>query len=112
MYDTNFRSIEIDDRDIKTLPLHKLRKPIGMVGQKPVLFSESILDNIIRGSFDEVSMEKIIEISKMANAHDFIGALPEGDNTLVGDRGSRMSGGQKRRIAIERALIQIPKILL
>ncbi|KAL7719946.1 ABC-type xenobiotic transporter [Entamoeba marina] len=113
-YDVTSGEVLFDGHNITGLNIHFLRSQIGMVGQEPVLFAESIMDNIKRGVPDgmTVSNEQIFAATKMANAHDFISALPEGYNTLVGDRGSQLSGGQKQRVAIARALIRNPKVLL
>ena len=113
-YDPTFGQVLLDGHNIRQLNIHFLRSQIGMVGQEPVLFAESVMENIKRGIPEgmEVTNEQIFEICKMANAHDFISALPEGYNTPVGDRGSQMSGGQKQRIAIARALVRNPKVLL
>ncbi|BFU18176.1 p-glycoprotein [Entamoeba histolytica] len=113
-YDPTSGEVLLDGHNIKDLNIHFLRNQIGLVGQEPVLFAESVIDNIKRGVPEgvEVSNEQIYAAAKMANAHDFISAMPEGYNTMVGDRGSQLSGGQKQRIAIARALIRNPKVLL
>ncbi|GAB1225191.1 hypothetical protein ENUP19_0246G0015 [Entamoeba nuttalli] len=113
-YDPTYGDVLLDGHNIKDLNIHFLRSQIGMVGQEPVLFAESVMDNIRRGvpKGVEVSNEQIYAAAKMANAHDFISAMPEGYNTMVGDRGAQISGGQKQRIAIARALIRNPKVLL
>ena len=113
-YDPTYGQITLDGHDIKNLNLHFLRSQIGLVGQEPVLFAGTVMENIRRGipKGMDVSNEQVYQVAKMANAHDFISSLPEGYNTLVGDRGSQMSGGQKQRIAIARALIRNPKVLL
>ncbi|KAL7717532.1 ABC-type xenobiotic transporter [Entamoeba marina] len=113
-YDVTAGEVLFDGQDVRGLNIDFLRSQIGMVGQEPVLFAESIMDNIRRGVPEgmNVSNEQVYAASKMANAHDFISSLPEGYNTLVGDRGSQLSGGQKQRVAIARALIRNPKLLL
>jgi len=113
-YDPTSGQILLDGHDLRDLNIQFLRNQIGMVGQEPVLFAETVMENIKRGIPEGINVtnEQIYEICKMANAHDFISALPEGYNTPVGDRGSQMSGGQKQRIAIARALIRNPKVLL
>jgi len=113
-YDPTHGEVLLDGHNVKDLNIHFLREQIGMVGQEPVLFAESIMDNIKRGipKGMNVTNEQIYTVAKMANAHDFISALPEGYNTMVGDRGAALSGGQKQRVAIARALVRNPKVLL
>lgn len=98
-------------KDIKKLELKSLRKCIGLVQQEPALFASSIFENILYGREDASEVE-VVEAAKLANAHNFISALPEGYSTKVGERGVQLSGGQKQRIAIARAVLKDPKILL
>lgn len=81
------------------------------MSQEPVLFNTSIAENIRHGCH-EASMDDIIEAAENSNAHEFISKLPDGYDTLVGQRGAQLSGGQKQRIAIARALVRKPKILI
>ena len=97
--------------DIKKLNLKFLRKHIGLVQQEPPLFATSIYENILYGK-EGASEAEVIEAAKLANAHSFISALPEGYSTKVGEQGLQLSGGQKQRVAIARAVLKNPEILL
>ena len=110
-YNVKQGSISIDGIDIRGIPLETLRSQIATVFQETFLFSCSIRDNIAYG-MKEISMDQINQAAKMAKAHDFIMELPEGYDTIVGERGMGLSGGQKQRIAIARALIKNPRILI
>lgn len=103
--------ILLDGQDIADLTYESLRKQISLVFQETFLFSASILNNIAYSNRN-ISMDAIIHASKLAKAHDFIMELPEGYNTVVGERGLGLSGGQKQRIAIARAILKDPKILV
>ncbi|KAK6119489.1 hypothetical protein DH2020_046766 [Rehmannia glutinosa] len=110
-YDPTSGKIMIDGRDIKKLKLKSLRKYIGLVQQEPALFATSIYENILYGK-EGATEGEIIEAAKLANAHIFISALPEGYSTKVGERGVQLSGGQKQRVAIACAILKNPSILL
>ncbi|PWA59620.1 sulfonylurea receptor, P-loop containing nucleoside triphosphate hydrolase [Artemisia annua] len=103
--------ILIDDQDITKYNLRNLRKQIGLVQQEPLLFSCSIRDNICYGT-ETCSESEIIEVSKEANIHEFVSNLPDGYDTVVGEKGCQLSGGQKQRIAIARTLLKKPAIML
>ncbi len=110
-YDANVGRVTIDGFDVKDIKISKLRSHIGISLQEVILFSGTIKDNIRYGSPDATEGE-VIEAAKMAQAHEFITAFPEGYDTLVGQRGVNLSGGQKQRVAIARALLVKPKILI
>ncbi|XP_024030607.1 ABC transporter B family member 19 [Morus notabilis] len=103
--------ILIDDEDIRKYNLRWLRAQIGLVQQEPLLFSSSIRSNICYGN-DAASETEIVEVSRQASIHEFISTLPDGYDTVVGEKGCQLSGGQKQRVAIARALLKSPAILL
>ncbi|KAL1914619.1 uncharacterized protein VTP21DRAFT_8150 [Calcarisporiella thermophila] len=112
-YDPTSGKILLDGVDLRDLDVSWLRKQIGVVGQEPVLFDDSIRNNIALGASNRNPTQKEIEEACiMANCHDFISSLPHGYDTRVGELGSQLSGGQKQRIALARALIRNPTILL
>jgi ATP-binding cassette, subfamily B, bacterial HlyB/CyaB len=101
----------IDGVDLNLVDTSWLRRQIGTVGQDTLLFNRSVRDNIAL-SDGSLSMERIIEAAKLSGAHEFILQLPDGYDSVIGERGSRLSGGQRARIAIARALVVNPKLLL
>lgn len=111
LYDVASGQVLVDGRDVREYPLGSLRDGVGMVLQKNVLFSGSILDNLRWGNKD-ATMEEIIEAAKMAQAHEFISSFPDGYETQLGQGGVNVSGGQKQRLCIARALLKKPKILI
>lgn len=110
-YDLINGSIQIDGHDISRVTLESLRDHIAIVPQEPVLFHRSIKENILYGD-PSASEEKMIEVAKKAQAHDFIDALPEKYDSMVGERGVKLSVGQRQRIAIARAFLKEAPILI
>jgi len=110
-YDVTTGAVLVDGHDVRTLDLVSLRRQIGIVLQTSLLFSESIRENIAYGRPD-ASEDEIIAAAKAAQAHEFINELPEGYDTVVGERGITLSGGQRQRVAIARALLMDPRILI
>ncbi|SFK13265.1 ABCB family ABC transporter ATP-binding protein/permease [Methylophaga sulfidovorans] len=109
-YDPQLGRIEIDNQDIKTVTQSSLRRHIGIVPQDTVLFNDTIYHNIAYGK-PSANNEAVIAAAKQANLHDFIQQLPDGYDTIVGERGLKLSGGEKQRIAIARTLLKNPKLL-
>ncbi|NJL37078.1 MAG: ABC transporter ATP-binding protein [Leptolyngbyaceae cyanobacterium SM1_4_3] len=110
-YEVQSGRIAIDGIDIRDLTLFDLRRCIGWVSQDVFLFHGTVADNIGYGSF-EASRDRIIEAAKLAEAHEFIAQLPQGYDTIVGERGQKLSGGQRQRLAIARAILKDPPILV
>jgi ATP-binding cassette, subfamily B, bacterial MsbA len=110
-YDPTTGFISIDGKDIKNYDMVDLRALMGIVTQETVLFNESISKNIAYG-LDNYPMEKIIEVAKIANAHNFILELPNGYDTVIGEQGVKLSGGQRQRLSISRALLKNPPIMI
>lgn len=110
-YDVNDGSISIDGTDIRGVTLNSLREQVGIVPQETILFNGSVYDNILYGRLD-ATKEEVEAAAKAANAHNFIMELPDGYNTMLGDRGVNISGGQRQRISIARAILKNPQILI
>ncbi len=111
LYDVSEGEITLDGRDIRSLDQHSYRSKIGVVLQETFLFNGTIYSNIAYAKHG-ATREEVIRAAKLANAHEFIMRQPDGYNTYVGDRGSTLSGGERQRIAIARAILRNPQILI
>jgi ABC-type multidrug transport system fused ATPase/permease subunit len=111
LYKTKQGKILFDGKDASTLNLRSIRERIGIVSQEIFLFDDTIMNNIRYGK-PEATDEEVYAVSKLSHAHEFITQLPGGYNTKVGERGVKLSTGQKQRISIARALLKDPDILI
>jgi ATP-binding cassette subfamily B protein len=110
-YDGEEGDILIDGHDIRDVGLKPLREQIGVVLQDPFLFNGTVAENISYGKPD-APLDEVVAAAKAANAHDFIIGFPEGYDSLVGERGMRVSGGERQRLSIARAILRDPRILI
>src|SRR5471030_2825878 len=101
----------IDGNDVRELTLTSLRREIGVIAQDPFLFSATVSENIAFGRPDATT-EDIERAARLAQAHEFIAALQDGYDTVIGERGITLSGGQRQRVAIARALVVDPRVLI
>ncbi len=112
LYDPSGGRILIDGQDIRDVTMTSLRRQIGFVPQETVLYSGTLADNIALGAGRDVTRDEIEAAARLANAHDFIAALPEGYDAQVAERGATLSAGQRQRIAIARAALRHCPILV
>ena len=110
-WDTNSGSIRINGKDLREYTLESLRESVSAVQQETYLFNTSIRDNIRLGKV-EADDEEVMQAANRANAHEFICELPEGYDTIAGERGYQLSGGQRQRISIARALLKNTPIII
>ena len=111
LYDVTSGSVSVDGYDVRDITQESLRRQIGMVTQDTFLFNATIKDNLLFAKAD-ATMEEIEQACKTANIHDFIMTLPDGYDTYVGDRGVKLSGGEKQRVSIARGLLKNPRIVI
>jgi subfamily B ATP-binding cassette protein MsbA len=110
-YDPTSGRVSLDGHDVRQLTLASLRGQIGLVTQETVLFDDTVRNNIAYGGA-EIPLERVIEVARASQSHEFIEKLPEGYDTMLGERGARLSMGQRQRITIARALLKDPPILV
>jgi ATP-binding cassette subfamily B protein len=110
-YDVQTGGVAVDGQDVRAITLASLRREIGVIAQDPFLFSATVRENIAFGR-PEATDEDVQRAAELAQAHEFIDALPDGYDTVIGERGITLSGGQRQRVAIARALLVDPRILI
>ncbi len=110
-YDVTGGRILMDGTDIRGITMDSLRRQMSMVTQEAILFNDTVFNNIAFG-MDDVSVERVVEAARVANAHEFIEKLEDGYQTIIGDRGMRLSGGQRQRLTIARAILKDAPIII
>jgi ATP-binding cassette subfamily B protein len=110
-YDVQEGAVLLDGADVREVRLEDLRRSIAIVSQDPFLFSTTVRENIAFG-VPAATDEEVEQAARMAQAHDFVAALPEGYDTVIGERGITLSGGQRQRLAIARAILMDPRVLV
>jgi ATP-binding cassette subfamily B protein len=110
-YDADRGRILLDGVDVRDLAPGELARAVGLVFQEPFLFSATVAENVAYGNPD-APRERVVECARLAAAHEFVSALPEGYDTRVGERGVSLSGGQRQRLTIARALAMDPRVLI
>ncbi len=111
LYDATEGAVRIDGHDVRNVSLQELSSSVGVVTQETYLFHDTIAANL-RYARPDASLEQLVEAAKAANIHDMVSKLPDGYETVVGERGYRLSGGEKQRIAIARVLLEDPQVLI
>ncbi len=110
-YDPTSGSILIDGMDLRSVELRSLREKIGIVTQETILFNDTVRNNIAYG-LEDCPLDRIVEAAKAANAHAFITEMPRGYDSVIGERGVKISGGERQRLALARAILKNPPILI